>query len=82
MMAASLHRPRITPEQSRALELLVSSRYGIDAELLVHSHGFSSRLLAGLVHAGLVTVERRVTMPVEVVRIRITAAGRRAISAR
>jgi hypothetical protein len=78
MMAASLHRPRITPEQRRALELLASSRHGIDAEIL-RSHRFSSRMLAGLVHTGLATVERRVVMPVEVVRLRITAVGRRAI---
>ena len=78
-MATSLHRPRITSEQRRALELLASSAHGIDAEMLVHSHSFSIRMLAGLVHTGLAIVERRVIMPVEVVRLRITAMGRRAI---
>jgi len=78
-MATSLHRPRITSEQRRALELLASCPHGIGAEVLVHSHSFSSRMLAGLIQTGLATVERRVIVPVEVVRLRITAMGRRAI---
>jgi hypothetical protein len=58
-------------------------RHGVNAELLVHGHGLSRRVLAGLVRAELVVAKRAVMMAggkaVEVVKIRITAAGRRAI---
>jgi hypothetical protein len=52
--------------------------------MLVHGHGFKRRVLAGLVQRKLAAATREVAMasggkPVEVVRIRITAAGRRAI---
>jgi len=72
---------RLGAEQRRALELLAGS-HGVNAELLVHGHYFSRRVLAGLIHAGLAAVERKVTAgkAIEVVRIiRITAAGRKAI---
>jgi hypothetical protein len=49
----------------------------------VLGHGFGRRLVAGLVRAGLAEAEREVMRaggkPVEVVRVRIMAAGRRAI---
>jgi hypothetical protein len=77
---------RIGPEQRRALELLASNRHGVSAELLVHGHRVSRRVLAGLVRAELVVAKREVVMAggksLGVVRIRITAAGWRAISAR
>jgi hypothetical protein len=76
---------RLTPERRRALEVLASSRHGVNAELLVHGYGFSRRVLAGLVRAGLAAAKREVVMAgckaVELVRLRITAAGRRAIKA-
>jgi hypothetical protein len=75
--------PRLSPERRRALELLASDRHGVNAELLVHGHGISRRVLAGLVHAELAAAKREVVMAggkaVEVVRIRIAAAGRKAI---
>ena len=75
------HRP--SPERRRALELLASSSRGINAALLVHIHGFKRHVLAGLVRRKLAAAEREVAMAggstIEVVRIRITAAGRRAI---
>jgi hypothetical protein len=77
--------PRLSPEQRRALALLASNRTGINAALLVYGHGFKRRVLAGLVRRGLVAAEREVAMaggkPIEVVRIKITAAGRKAIGA-
>ena len=65
-----------------ALELLAAAAAS-NAALLVHTHGFKRRVLAGSVRRGLTTAEREMVMAggnaVEVVRIRITAAGRRAI---
>jgi hypothetical protein len=74
---------RFSSEQRRALELLASSPHGTTEELLVYGHGFSRRMMAGLVRAGLATVQRRVIMagdtPIEIGKVIITAAGRRAI---
>jgi hypothetical protein len=73
----------IRPNARRALELLAGSPHGLNEALLIYAHGLSRRTLAGLVWAGLATMRREVAVagdrPVEVVRIRITAAGRRAI---
>jgi hypothetical protein len=66
-------------EQRRALELLASSWFGVDEEQLVHGHVFSRRVLADLVRAGFAVAERHVMAgdrAIEVVRVRITAAGR------
>jgi hypothetical protein len=52
--------PRLSPELCRALELLASDR--VNAELLVHGHGLSRRVLAGLVRAELVVAKRAVMM--------------------
>jgi len=85
MTSAFPRKPRLTPEQRRALELLASSPHGVTEELLVHGYGLSSRMLPGLVRAGLATVERRVIlaggMLVELGKVRITAAGQRALAA-
>ena len=74
---------RLSAERRRALELLASSSGGVNAALLVHIHGFKRHVLAGLVQRKLAAAKREVAMAdgkaVEVVRIRITAAGRRAI---
>jgi hypothetical protein len=82
-MSSSPRKRRLGPEQRRALELLAGSPHGVTEELLVFSHGFSRRMLAGVVRAGFAIVKRRVIMagdtPVEVGRVSITAAGRRAI---
>ena|SRR5260370_1173331 len=69
--------------ERRAPKLLASSRHGVNAALLVHGHGFKRRVLAGLIRRKLTAGEREVAMagakPIEVVRVRIMAAGRRAI---
>jgi hypothetical protein len=74
---------RLSPEQRRALELLSGDRHGVNAELLVYGHGFKRRVLAGLVRRKLAAAKREVAMAggkaIEVVRLRITAAGLRAI---
>jgi hypothetical protein len=79
--AAAMTRPSLTPERRRALELLASSRQGVNAELLVHGHRLSRRILAGLVRAGLVAAKHEMVMAggkaVEIVRLRITNDGRR-----
>jgi hypothetical protein len=76
---------RISSEQERALKLLASSRHGNSEQLLARSLGFRSGVLASLVRRRLATREREMVMagakPVEVMRLRITAAGRRAIGA-
>jgi hypothetical protein len=63
--------------------LLAGSRHGVNAELLIRGHRLSRRVLAGLVRAGLAAAKREMVMAggkaVEVVRVRITAAGRQAI---
>jgi hypothetical protein len=75
--------PRLTAEQREALELLASDPHGATENLLVLAHGFDSDMIAGLVGSGLAMARREAMKvsgkTVEVVRIRITAAGRRAI---
>jgi len=76
-------RRRLTPERRRMLKLLARSRHSVDEELLVHSYGFRRPTIVGLVSAGLAAAEREVMKAggetIEVVRVRITEAGRRAI---
>ena len=77
--------PRLNIERRQVLKLLANSRSGLTEELLAAGHLFSRRKLAGLVSTGLATAERETikagAKPVEIVRIRITDAGRRAIEA-
>jgi hypothetical protein len=74
---------RLSAEQHLALELLASSSLGVNAALLVYGHGFKRRVLAGLIRRGLAAAEHEVVMAggeaIEVVRVKITVAGRRAI---
>ena len=79
--------PRNTPlsaEQRRALLVLIKNRHGVIEDLLMLTHGFSRGLIAGLVDEGLATARREVVTSaggttVDVVRIRISDAGRRAL---
>ena len=76
---------RLTHEQREALELLASDPQGATEELLVLAHGFDGNMIAGLVSSGL-AMARRENMKaggrtIEVVRIRITSAGRDALAA-
>jgi len=62
----------------------ISSQSSVDLPLSCVPHGFKRHALAGLVQRKLAAAEREVAMPgghdVEVVRIRITAAGRKALA--
>ena len=70
------------PDRRRALELLAASRDGY-TEAMMLAHGFTVELMVDLCIAGLAiaTPERMVAggRPVEVVRMKITEAGRKAI---
>jgi hypothetical protein len=75
---------RFSREQHRALEVLAEVPRGISEEVLMLAHGFSSEMIAGLVKAGLaIIVTQSKTMrpgvTIEIERIQITDAGRRAI---
>jgi hypothetical protein len=85
-MATPPRKRRLSPQPRRAielLELLASSPHGATEALLVRAHGFSSDMITGLVRDGLATAERETmkagAKPVEVVRVRITDNGRKAI---
>jgi hypothetical protein len=75
---AGKHIPPAT--RGRALELLAASRDGATEAILV-AHGFTVGQMVELVHAGLATAtsERVVAgeRKVELVRVRVTEAGRR-----
>ena len=84
-MPSPPRKHRLSPERCRALELLASSSRGVNAALLIHIHGFKRHVLAGLVRRKLTAAEREVVTAggraIEVVRIRITGAGRDALAA-
>jgi hypothetical protein len=69
------------PDRRRALELLAASRDGC-TEAIMLAHGFTVELMVDLCIAGLAiaTVERMVVggRTVEIVRLKITEAGRQA----
>jgi hypothetical protein len=75
--------PMPKQQHRQALELLEASIDGC-TEAIMLAYGFKNELLVELVNAGLATasIERTVVSGrgVKVVRIRITAAGRRALS--
>jgi hypothetical protein len=76
-------RRRSKPDRRRALELLASCRDGC-TEAIMLAHGFTTEQMVELVRAGLATAtaERVVAggKTVEVARVRITDAGRRALA--
>jgi hypothetical protein len=84
MMATPPRKRRLNPaHRRRALELLASSPHGATTKLLVVAHGFESDMIADLVRTGLATVDQEIVKAggktIEVVRVRITAAGRKMI---
>jgi hypothetical protein len=84
-MLSSPRKHRLGPEEREALELLASDPQGATEELLVLAHGFDGDMIAGLVRSGL-AMARRENMKaggraIEVVRIRITGSGRKALAA-
>jgi hypothetical protein len=83
-MAAPPEEPGLTKEQRSALTLLANIPHGVAEELLILAHGFDRIMIAGLVHGGRAREQREVVTGssrplIEVVRIVITDAGRRAI---
>jgi hypothetical protein len=65
-------------EQRRALQLLAGTPFGA-AEAAMFLHGFTRRVLARLIHAGLAAVQREKAGGQTIGRIRITEAGRRTL---
>jgi hypothetical protein len=66
---------RLTPKARRALELLAVDQRGL-TETLLRTYGFTLRMLASLVRTGTVKTGGKT---IEVVRIRISDAGRGAL---
>jgi len=73
----------LSAEQRQALALLAGIPHGVSEDLLVFAHGFDGDMIAGLVRTGLATARRDTVnedgRTIEIVRITITDAGRRAI---
>jgi hypothetical protein len=81
-----VRKRRLSPQPRRTLELLTllgSSPHGATEALLVRAYGFTNDMIIDVVRAGLATAEREtmnaVAGPAEAVRLRITAAGSKAI---
>jgi hypothetical protein len=73
------------PTRRRALELLAASPHGCTEAILI-AHGFTIDMLVKVIRAGLASAgtERMVAggRSIDVSRLRITDAGRRALSGR
>jgi hypothetical protein len=82
-MAPSPQKPRLSAEQRRALEMLNRSRRSGCTKSFLVAHGFTLAMLVGLIRDGLAEAQtetvRAAGWTTEIVRIRITAAGRRAL---
>lgn len=83
-MAAPSRNMPLNAEQRRALVVLIRNLHGVMEDLLMLTHGFDRALIAGLVDEGLVTTRREIVTSaggatIEVVRIRISEVGQRAL---
>jgi hypothetical protein len=71
------------PDRRRALELLSGSPDGMTEAILL-AHGFTIDMLADLIRAGLATAKTERVLagirPIEITRLQITSAGRRALA--
>jgi hypothetical protein len=83
MPTSRIRRRTAKPDRRRVLELLAGSRDGC-SEAIMLAHGFTIEQMVELVRAGLATAtaERVVAgrRTIEVTRVRITEAGRRALT--
>jgi hypothetical protein len=74
-------KPRLSTEQRRALKMLAGSPQGATFPIML-AHGFTRDMLARLAHRGLVKVVAKTvragSKTIEVRRIKITDAGRKA----
>ena len=81
-MVAPPRKRRLSQKARQALELLAVDPRGL-AEALLLTYGFTRRMLAQLVVAGLATAQRQAVKvsgeTMEVVRFRITDVGRKAL---
>ncbi len=75
--------PRLTAEQHRALEILADAGINGVTEATMLAHGFTRAALAVLMRKGVVRARRETVAAgrkaIEVYRVRITTAGRRAL---
>jgi hypothetical protein len=82
-MGVPPREPSLSEEQRHTLALLDSVPHGVTEDQLALVHGFDRDMIAGLVHEGLATPRRETIETggrmIEVVRLIITDAGRRAI---
>jgi hypothetical protein len=82
-MPTRRHYRRPNPDRRRALELLAASHHGYSKAIL-RAHGFSIDMIVELVKAGLATTKRERMVAdgrqTDVVRVRITDAGRQALA--
>jgi hypothetical protein len=82
-MQTRRHYRRPNPDRRRALELLTASHHGYSKAIL-RAHGFSMDMMVELVKAGLATTKRERIVAggrqTDVVRVRITEVGRRALA--
>jgi hypothetical protein len=80
-MAAASRKRRLSGEARRALQLL-GGQQGV-TEALMLAHGFTEQMLVRLLLAGLVAIQHEVikagAKPINVRRVTITDAGRRAL---
>ena len=76
-------RPLLTKDARRVLELLAGSARQGCTEAFLLAHGFTVELLGSIVRAGFATAHservRAGGQPIEVTRVHITDAGRRAL---
>jgi len=81
-MVSPSQRLRLSQKARYALNLLAVDQRGLTETLLL-TYGFTHRMLAELVRTGLATAQRQTVKAggktIEVVRIRITDAGQRAL---
>jgi hypothetical protein len=79
-MPAPPRKHRLGAQQCGALQLLASSPFGA-SEAMMFANGFTRRMLARLIHAGLATTQRKDlrTDSQSIGRVRITEAGRRVL---
>jgi hypothetical protein len=81
-MAANSQRRRLSGKARRALELLVDQQGSTEAHLGAYL-GFTDRMLFLLAQAGLITIRHEIINTgaelIDIGRVRITDAGRRAL---
>jgi hypothetical protein len=83
-MAVTPRTPHPSAEQRRALEMLAGAGQNGCTDAFMMAHGFTIALLVELIHDGLASVTPQRVLAggrmIEVARVRITDAGRQAVS--